>query len=96
MLKYLPPELHYLIEPALRFACRTEWDIVERLGGVSKHDIEYLRTVADVVLQQGHFSQVMRFLDEFPITAHDECAQLYFFFGLLDHGGFAFERAAGG
>lgn len=91
VLKHLPPTLQYLVAPALRFGCRTELDAFSRLDNATSHDVEYLGTIADRVLQNGHFPEVMRFLDEYQMTEYDECAQLYFFFGLLDHGGFKFD-----
>ena len=92
VLEKMPVPLHYLIEPVLRFACRTEWDAFARLDKASTEDMEYLATVARVVLENDHFPLVMRFLSQYRMVDYDECAQLYFFFGLLDHGGLTFDR----
>lgn len=56
--------------------------------------MEYLEKIANLVKQNDHFPQVMRFLDEYSMHTYDECAQLYFFFGLLDHGGFKFDQVS--
>ncbi len=86
----MPKPLHYLIEPVLRCACRTEWDAFTHLDKASTRDIEALEVIAQKVFENGHFPLVMQFLKEYQMTEFDECAQLYFFFGLLDHGGLKF------
>jgi hypothetical protein len=55
-----------------------------------------LAGVAERVLQNNHFPLVMRFLNKYEITDHEESAKLYFFFGLLDHGGLKFDRVPEG
>jgi len=51
-----------------------------------------LAAVAERVLKNDHFPLANKFLDKYEMTAYDECAQLYFFFGLLDYGGLKFDR----
>jgi hypothetical protein len=91
VLAKLPMDLHYLIEPVLRYACRTEWDVFSQLESASKQQMEFLSSIAKRVLENDHYSIVTRFLGEYSMSTHDECAQLYFFFGLLDHGGLTFD-----
>ena len=91
-LEQLPMELHFLIGPALRFACRSEGDAFNHLDNLKPDDREHLEQIAAQVLQEDKFPRVMEFLRKYPLNEYDECAQLYFFFGLLDHGGFKFDR----
>jgi hypothetical protein len=88
----LPTELHFLIGPALRFACRSESDAFDHLDNLKQDDSEQLAQIAALVLNGDKFPRVMEFLKQYPLNEYDECAQLYFFFGLLDHGGFKFDR----
>ena len=90
VLENMPKHLHYLIEPVLRYACRTEWDAFAHLDKASPKEMDALAIIAQMVLENGHCPLVMHFLKEYQITDFDECAQLYFFFGLLDHGGLKF------
>ena len=92
VLEKLPNDLHYLIEPAIRFACRTEWDAFAHLSNASSQDLQLLSTIARRVLENDHYPIVIQFLDKYPMTKFDESAQLYFFFGLLDHSGLNFDR----
>lgn len=91
VLEKLPQELHYLIDPVLRYGCRCESDAFAILDRASNQDMEYLRTIANRVLENDHFLRVLEFLKQFQMTKHDECAQLYFFFGLLHYGGLNFD-----
>ena len=87
----MPENLHYLIEPVLLYACRTEWDVFGHLDKASEKDMDHLAIIARKVLENDHYPLVTEFLDEYQMTEFDECAQLYFFFGLLDHGGLKFD-----
>lgn len=91
VLENMPETLHYLIEPVLRYACRSEWDAFTHLDKASQKDMDYLANIARKVLENGHYPLVTKFLNEYQMTEFDECAQLYFFFGLLDHGGLKFD-----
>ena len=88
----LPADLHYLIDPALSFSCRTVSDILVCVANLDEEKREELALIADQVLLYGHYRRVGEFLKQYPITEYDECAKLYFFFGLLDHAGLKFER----
>ncbi|MCU0719431.1 MAG: hypothetical protein MUC83_06990 [Pirellula sp.] len=92
VLEQLPTELHFLIGPALRFACRSEDDAFDHLDNLKQDDRELLAQIAAQVLEEDKFPRVMEFLKKYPLNEYDECAQLYFFFGLLDYGGFKFDR----
>lgn len=95
VLVHMPPELHYLIEPVLRCGCRTEWDAFAYLDNASKQEMSHLAAVAERALRNDHFPLVNKFLDKHEMTDYDECAKLYFFFGLLDHAGLKFDRVLG-
>lgn len=92
VLENMPKPLHYLIEPVLRYACRTEWDAFAHLDKATQKEMDYLSTIAFQVLDNGHYPLVIEFLNEYQMTKFAECAQLYFFFALLDHGGLQFDR----
>jgi hypothetical protein len=91
VLENMPENLHYLIEPVLRYACRTEWDAFAHLDKATQTDMDYLAVIARKVFENDHYPLVTKFLNEYQMTEFDECAQLYFFFGLLDHGGLKFD-----
>ena len=95
VLAQLPPDLHYLIGPVLRCACRAEWDAFSYLDRATEREMKQLALVAERVLKNDHYPEVMKFLDKYEMTDYDESAQLYFFFLLLDHGGMKFDRLPG-
>lgn len=95
VLLQMPPELHYLIAPALCFGCRTEWDVYAFLDNATGEQIQELAVVAESVMRSDHYPAVVQFLGAYPITEYEECAKLYFFFGILDHGGLQFDGAPG-
>jgi hypothetical protein len=95
VLAQMPSDLHYLIEPVLRCACRTEWDAFEYLDKATEEHMAQLAVIAERVLKNDHYPIVNKFLDKHQMTDYDECAKLYFFFGLLDHGGLMFDRVPG-
>lgn len=92
VLSKLPPDLHYLIEPVLRCACRSESDAFEFLDRATKAEMDNLAMIAERVLKNDHYPQVLTFLRTHQMTDYDECAQLYFFFGVLDHADLKFDR----
>ena len=92
VLVQLPPELHYLIEPVLRCGCRSEQEAFAYLDNANAEQMKQLGEIAERVLKNDHYPLVMKFLDKYKMTDYDECAKLYFFFGVLDHGGFKFDR----
>jgi len=95
ILAQLPSDLHYLIEPVLKVGCRTEWDAFDYLDKATDQQMAQLADIAERVLKNDHYPLVTRFLRMYEITAFDECAQLYFFFGVLDHGDLKFDRVPG-
>ena len=76
----------------MHFACRSEGDAFDHLDNLKSDDREYLAQLAAQVLKDDKFPRVMEFLRKYPLNEYDECSQLYFFFALLDHGGFRFDR----
>jgi hypothetical protein len=95
VLARMPADLHYLIAPVLRCACGSEADACHLLDTATEKQMGELAAIAHRVLKNGHYPLVMRFLDKYEITDYEECAQLYFFFGLLDHAGLSFDRVPG-
>jgi hypothetical protein len=92
VLAKLSAELHYLIEPVLRYGCRTEWDAFDYLDNATQQQMLELADIAERVLTNDHYPVILKFLDKYQITDYAECAKLYFFFGLLDYGGLTFDR----
>jgi hypothetical protein len=93
VLAHLPSELHYLIEPVLRYACANEMEIFSFLDRMGEEEKAELGRIADRVLKNNDYPKVLRFLAKNEITDHVESAKLYFFFGLLDYSGLKFDKA---
>ncbi|MBM4068291.1 MAG: hypothetical protein FJ271_05025 [Planctomycetes bacterium] len=91
VLVQLPLELHYVIEPVLRYECRSESDVFAVLDSATSQVLNHLAHIAERVLTNDHYPMVNQFLDKYEINDHDECTKLYFFFGLLDHAGLSFD-----
>ena len=95
VLTKLPPDLHYLIEPALRYGrYQFDDDIFDFLDRATDEDIEHLTEVAARVLRNGDFTRVNSFLDKHPITTTDEAARLYFLFLVMDYADLQFDRVS--
>ena len=92
VLVHLPADLHYLIEPALRFGLQTMPDVYQYLEQASPQQMDELRRIADRVLTNDHYPVVTKFLDVHSISEHPESAKLYFLFGALDSTGLQFDR----
>lgn len=85
ILKYLPTELAYLIEPAMKYGIHQFPDArFEFLQNASKEDLEALAVIAERIRTNDHGDLVSEFLDQYPITAHPESSNLYFLFGVMD------------
>lgn len=92
VLAELPDELSYLVKPALKYG-RFQFDIeiLDFLDSASGEQLDELAAVAERVRLNEHYPEVSRFLDEYPITDHEQSACLYFLFGVLDHADLTFE-----
>ena len=93
VLVHLPADLHYLIEPALRYG-RYQFDdeIFDFLDRATEDEMEELATVAKRVLLNDDFPRVNAFLKQYPITGSDEATRLYFLFGVMDYADLRFDR----
>jgi hypothetical protein len=92
ILAKLPEELHYLIEPVLRCGCRTEPEVFAYLDQAKKEEIDKLALIAKRVLKNNHYPVVLKFLNKYEMVEYEECAKLYFFFGVLDYADLQFDR----
>jgi len=92
-LDHLPPELKYLIRPAFKFG-RHQFDssMFNFLDRASRSDMQELSEIADRVKTNNHYDDVNEFLDRYSMTDHEECANLYFLFGVMDHADLEFEQ----
>jgi len=87
----LPSDLHYLIGPAEKFGCNQFDDqIADFLDRATESEMDELAAVAERFRLSGHSHEFDAFLDRFPITDHQQSAQLYFLFGVIDAAGFDF------
>ena len=93
VLANLPDELMYLAEPALTYHLEGEFDIWPFLENMTAEQRAELEAIGARVLHNNHYPKVNVFLDEFPLDEHDEAANLYFMFGLLDYADIQFDRA---
>jgi hypothetical protein len=90
----LPPDLQYLISPAMRYG-KYQWDheIFEFLDSASEEEMEELAAIAERVLLNDDYPRVLAFLNEYPITGTRESACLYSLFGVMDYADLQFDRA---
>lgn len=88
----LPDELSYLVESALEYG-RFQLDehIFNFLDSATPKQMQELASIAERVRLNDHYPAVNRFLDQYPITDHEQAACLYFLFGVLDHADLSFE-----
>ncbi len=95
ILNELPGELSYLVEPALEYG-RFQFDehIFNFLDTATPEQMEELASVAERVRLNDHYPAVNRFLDQYPITDHEQASCLYFLFGVLDYADLSFEPPA--
>lgn len=85
----LPTELKYLIAPAEKYGIyRSDCLIGDFLDKATDFELAELRAIAERYRLNGHPRMVDNFLDEFPITEHEQSAQLYHLFGVIDAAGF--------
>jgi hypothetical protein len=81
----LPPELDYLIEPAMKYGVyQTEDEKAGFLKTATSKQLEELRRVAERLRAGDDNHLVSIFLDRYPITKYEESANLYFLFGVMD------------
>ena len=95
ILSELPDELSYLVEPALEYG-RFQFDehIFNFLDSATPAQMEELASVAERVRLSDHYPAVNRFLDQYPVTHHEQTSCLYFLFGVLDFADLSFEPPA--
>ena len=92
VLRNLPEELHYLIEPAGTFGVyQFDADIFGFLDEASAVQLNMLAQIAERVRINHHYAQVNAFLDRYPITKHEDAAKLYFLFGVMDYADLIFD-----
>lgn len=91
-LAWLPADLHYLIEPALRCGLKSEWEALEYLDKATQDDQARLAAIADRIRTNHDYPRVKSFLDDNAAAGRVECEKLRHFFTLLKHFGLKFER----
>jgi hypothetical protein len=97
VLIHLPDTLSYLIGPAMKYGrYQFENQMSQFLEHATSDELEELAIIAERVLVNDHYPEVNRFLDRYRITEHEEAANLYFLFNVLDCAGFQFDRASEG
>jgi hypothetical protein len=88
VLRNLPTELDYLIDPALKYGVhQTDDDHFEFLKRATPEEMDELASVAERFRLSEHHDQVADFFDAYPITEHAESAKLYWLFGLMGDAG---------
>lgn len=91
-LEQMPPELHYLIEPARRYGrYQFDDDIARFLEQASTEDMVRLGTVADKVNINKHYPLVTEWVNSNNMVENEEVAQLYFLFGVMDMADLSFD-----
>ena len=84
----LPDELRYLAEPAAKYGrYQFDDDIDSFLASASEPDIETLTRIAERYARNQHDVELQAFLDRYPITDHNQSAQLHFLFHVIDAAG---------
>lgn len=88
VLKNLPPELEYLIEPALKYGIHyDDDDRFEFLQRATPDEMAELTRIAERYRKNEHADPVGDFFDDFPITDYPESAKLYWLFGIMGDAG---------
>jgi hypothetical protein len=94
ILSELPAELAYLAEPAMRYGVHHfDAQMDKFLRSASKAEMDELSRLAKTVLSNNHYPRVNAWLDEHDMTEHEEAANLYFLFGLMDAANLQFDVA---
>ena len=87
----LPPELAYLQQPAEKYgAIQFESAIDEFLDAAGEAEMNELASLAERIRLSGDIDAINRWIDNFPLTAHQEAAHVYFLLLLLDLAGLNF------
>lgn len=87
---FLPHELDYLIEPAMKYGVHQfDADVDSFLARATDSELEELARVVEHVRLNDHDDLIGCFLDDYPITDSAESANLYFLFGVIDAAGVA-------
>jgi hypothetical protein len=85
VLAELPSELHYLIEPAMKYGrYQFDDDVDEFLRTVREDELIELEEIASRVRADGDYDKVKEWLHAYRITEFEEASRLYFLFGVLD------------
>ena len=93
-LKKLPPDLAYLAEPAMRYGVNQFDDDIDRfLSNATNEQLDELAALAERVKINDHYPAVNNWLDDFEIDEHEEAANLYFLFGIMDAADLEFDSA---
>lgn len=88
ILEKLPPELVYLVQPAMKYGIYQFGDDIARFHEeATPEDLNELAAVADRIRESDHNDRISDFLDQYPITHHPESANLYFLFAVMDEAG---------
>ena len=94
VLRKLPAELAYLAAPAMKFGVhQSDDDVGEFLDNATKAEMSELAAIAKKVLQNDHYALVNEWLDTYDMTEHEEAANLYFLFGVMDWAELPFDTA---
>ncbi|MBX9681477.1 MAG: hypothetical protein K2X38_22200 [Gemmataceae bacterium] len=93
VLTHLPEELHFLIEPALKYGFhRSDSEREKKKKRLTENDLEILAATAERYRLAAPHGEVDDFFDRYSIGKFPEAAKLYWLFGLMDELGLKFLR----
>ncbi|MBX9681475.1 MAG: hypothetical protein K2X38_22190 [Gemmataceae bacterium] len=91
VLVHLPQELHFLIEPALKYGFhRSDSEREKRKRRLTEEDLDVLAATAERYRLSDLHDEIGDFFDKFSISEYSEAAKLYWLFGLMDELGLQF------
>lgn len=94
VLASLLPELHYLVDPALKYGIhQTDDQQADFLERMSVTEMNELGRVAERYSREKHAELVSDFFDDFPIDGFSESAKLHALLSIIDHAGFSLSPA---
>lgn len=84
VLRYLPEELHYLIDPAMRYGkYQFSEDIENFLDSASDDVLEELDQIGEKYDKYGHYEILHEWMKKYDMTEYKEVARLYFLFSVI-------------
>lgn len=84
VLRHLPKELHYLIDPAMLYGkYQFSEDIEKFLDSASDDILEELDQIGEKYDKSGHYEILHEWMKKYDMTEYKEVARVYFLFSVI-------------